>query len=81
MVLPAPFLQCKPHHTPGGSGLLADTTRTDEEFRKAFDVEVDGWLPVFPEVFLPPLTGEVLADVVRRKGATAGSWMVGDGGT
>ena len=35
MVLPAPFLQCKPHLTPGGSGVLADPARIDEEFRKA----------------------------------------------
>ena len=38
LVLPAPFLQCKPHLTPGGSGVLADLARIDEEFRKA-------WLP------------------------------------
>ena len=38
-----------------------------EEFGK----EVDGWLPLLPEVHLPWLTGQVLADVVRRKGATA----------
>ena len=38
-----------------------------------FDREVDGWLPLFPEVHLPWLTGQVLADVVQRKGATAGS--------
>ena len=37
---PAPFLQCKPHFTPGGSGVLADPARIDEEFRKA-------WLPNF----------------------------------
>ena len=35
--------------------------------------EVEGWLPLFPEVSLPRLTGEMLADVFRRKGATAGS--------
>ena len=40
LVLPAPFLQCKPHLTPGGSGVLADPARIDEEFRKA-------WLPYF----------------------------------
>ena len=40
MVPPAPFLQCKPHLTPGGSGVLADPAWTDEEFRKA-------WLPCF----------------------------------
>ena len=71
LVHPAPFLQCKPHLTPGGSGVLADPARIDEEFRKAwpgfpyfcrsgqreasleeFDVEVEGWLPLLPEVQL-----------------------------
>ena len=37
-----------------------------------FDREVDGWLPILPEIHLPRLTGQVLADVERRKGATAG---------
>ena len=32
-----------------------------------------GWLTLLPEVHLPRLTGQVLADVVQRKGATAGS--------
>ena len=45
-----------------------------------FALEVDGWLPVLPVVSLPRLTGQMLADVVQRKGATAGSldgweWM------
>ena len=40
LFLPAPFLQCKPHLTPGGSGVLADPAKIDEEFRKA-------WLPYF----------------------------------
>ena len=40
LVPPSPFLQCKPHLTPGGSGVLADPARIDEEFRKA-------WLPYF----------------------------------
>ena len=40
LVPPAPFLQCKPHLTPGGSGELADPARIDEEIRKA-------WLPYF----------------------------------
>ena len=91
LVLPAPFLQCKPRLTPGGSGVLADPARIDEEFRKAwlpffcrsgqrdtsleeFDGEVDWWLPLLPEVHLPQLTGQVLADAVQRKGATAGSF-------
>ena len=34
------FLFCKPHLTPGGSGVLADPARIDEEFRKA-------WIPYF----------------------------------
>ena len=40
LVLPAPFLLCQPHLTPGGSGVLADPARIDEEFRNA-------WLPYF----------------------------------
>ena len=38
LVPPAPFLQCKPHLTLDGSGLLADPAKIDQEFRKA-------WLP------------------------------------
>ena len=30
-------------------------------------------LPLLPEVALPRLTGQMLYDVVQRKGATAGS--------
>ena len=40
MVRPAPFQQCDPTLTPGGSGVLADPARIDEEIRKA-------WLPYF----------------------------------
>ena len=40
LVLPAPFLQCQPHLTLGGSGVLADAAKIDEEFRKS-------WLPYF----------------------------------
>ena len=40
MVPPASFLQCKLHLTPGGSGVLADPARIDEEFRKV-------WRPYF----------------------------------
>ena len=89
LVLPSPFLQCKPQFAPGGSGVLADPARIDEEFRKAwlpyfcrslqsdtsleeFNEEVDGWLPLLPEVHLPPLTGNDLLQVVRGKTATAG---------
>ena len=89
---PAPLLQCKPHLTPGGCGVLADVARIDEEFRK-------GWLPYFcrsgqkrdtnleefneevggcgyhfyQRVAVPRLTGQMLADVVQREGATADS--------
>ena len=31
-----------------------------------FTQEVEGWLPLLPEVSLPQLTGEVLAEVVHR---------------
>ena len=37
-----------------------------------FDPEVEGWLPLLPELALPRLTGQMLADVVQREGATAG---------
>ena len=40
LVPPPPFLQCSRDLTPGGSGVLADPARIDEEFRKA-------WLPYF----------------------------------
>ena len=90
LVLPAPFLQCEPHLTLGGSGVLADPAWIDEEFRKAwlpyfcrsghrdtsleeFDREVEGWLPLLLGVSLLRLTGQMLADFVQRKGATAGS--------
>ena len=36
-------------------------------------LEVDGGFCADPGGFEPRLTGEMLADVVRRKGATAGS--------
>ena len=81
LVLPAPFLQCQPHLTPGGSGVLADPAKIDEEFRKAWlpyfcrsgQRETSLELPLLPEVSLPRLTGQMLADVVQRKSATAGS--------
>ena len=90
LVPPAPFLQCEPRLTPGGSGVLSDPARIDEEFRNAwlpyfcrcgqretgleeFAREVDGWLPLLSEVHLTRLTGQMLAYVVQRKSATAGS--------
>ena len=89
LVPPAPFLQCEPHRTSDGSGVLSDPNLIDAEFRKAwlpyfcrsgqretsldeFGFEVDGWLPLLPEVHLPRLTGQLLADVVHRKGVSAG---------
>ena len=39
-----------------------------------------GWLLLSPVISLPRLTGEMLADVVRPKGATAGSLEGGAGG-
>ena len=47
--------------------LWAKETSLDE-----FGFEVDGWLPLLPEVHLPRLTGQMLADVVHRKGVSAG---------
>ena len=38
-----------------------------------FGFEVAGWLPLLPEVHLPMLTGQMLADVVLHKGVSAGS--------
>ena len=38
-----------------------------------FDDEVEGWLLLLPEVSLPCFTGQMLADVVQHKSATAGS--------
>ena len=87
LIPPAPFLQCEPHLTHGGFGVLADPDRIDKEFRKdwlpyfcrsgqreasleQFALEVEGWLPLLPVVSLP---GEMLADVVFRKSAAAGS--------
>ena len=38
-----------------------------------FDFEVEEWLPLLPEVSLPRFSGQMLADVVQRKGVSAGS--------
>ena len=86
LVPPAPFLKCDPGLTPGGSGVLADPERIDEEFRKA-------WLPYFcrsghREASVEEFDAEVkgwlpllpefdlpplTGDDVRLKTATAGS--------
>ena len=44
-----------------------------------FSFEVDGWLPLLPEIHLSRLTGQMLADVVHRKGVTAGGSLDGWG--
>ena len=81
---------CQPQLASGGSGVLADPAKIDEEFRKAwlpyfcrsgqrdtsleeFNLEVEGWLPLLLVLELPRFTGQMLADVVQHKGATAGS--------
>ena len=38
-----------------------------------FGFEVDGWLPILPEIHLPRLTGQMHADVVLHYGVSAGS--------
>ena len=67
--------------------MLSDPNQIDAEFRRLpyfgrsgqretsldeFGFEVDGWLPLLPEVHLPRLTGQMLADVVHRKSVSAG---------
>ena len=37
-----------------------------------FSFEVDGWLPLLPEVQHPRLTGQMLFDVVNHKSVSAG---------
>ena len=51
-----------------------------EASMEEFDAEVEGWLPLLPEMDLPPLTGADIAGVVWRKTATAGrldGWVGG----
>ena len=43
LVPPAAILQCKPHLTPGGSGVLADPARIDKEFEKGFALLLSLW--------------------------------------
>ena len=45
LVSPAPFLQCKPDLTPGGSGVLAGPARIDEEFRLLLSLWAKGYQP------------------------------------
>ena len=91
MVPSSLFFKCDPGLTPDGSGILSDPALIDEEFRKAwllyfsrsracllfsdFEREVEGWLPILEEVDLPTLSGEMLLEVVKKKGLTA--WRLG----
>ena len=79
----------EPHLTQDGSGVLSDPARIEEFRKAwlpyfcrsgqretsldEFNFEVDGWLPLLPGVHLLRLTGQMLASVVQREGATAGS--------
>ena len=59
------------------AGLMRNTERvgfpTSVALGKGSLVRLKGGSHFLPEVSLPRLTGEMLADVLRRKGATAGS--------
>ena len=95
LVPPAPFLQYKPDLTPSGvladparideefsKAWLPYFCRSGqrEASLEEFDREVEGWLPLLPEVSLPRLTGQLLADVVQRKSVSAGGlvgWVEG----
>ena len=50
LVPPAPFLQCKPHLTLGGSGVLADPAKIDDEVRKAWNSLL---LPLWAKSYQP----------------------------
>ena len=54
------------------ASLLLSLSAKDTSLEE-FDFEVEEWLPLLPEVSLPRLTGQMLADVVQRNSATAGS--------
>ena len=61
---PAAIFDCHPYFCRSGQR---------EASLEEFDREVEGWLPVLPEVHLHRLTGQMLADVVQRENVTAGS--------
>ena len=82
LVPPSPFLQCNPGETAGGSGVISDPALIDAKFRRLGCLISVGLLRVlliwmislwWLEVVgcLPPLTGDMLI-VVRRKKSTAG---------
>ena len=74
LVPPAPFLQCEPRLTPGGSGVLADPVelmRNSEKRGFPIFIVLGKMRPALRGIHR--LTGEMVADVVRRKGVTAGS--------
>ena len=77
LVPPPPFSRCDPHLTPGGSGWLPYFCRSGqrEASLEEFNEEVVGWLLLLSEIEIemPPLIGDDLFQVVRRKTATAGS--------
>ena len=52
------------------ASLLLSLSAKDTSLEE-FDFEVEEWLLLLPEVSLPRLTGQMLADVVQRKSATA----------
>ena len=87
LVLPAPFLQCQAHLLVflGFWRILPELMRNSEKPGFPTFVALGKGVPalrnslmrlkvgclLFPEVSLPDLTGEMLADVVRREGVTA----------
>ena len=89
LVPPAPFISCDPEDTVDGSGVLVEPHAIDEHLRKAwmpfcrgawesadldaFRAVAEDLTPLFDEVNLPPLSGDMLHDAVQRKKPTAGS--------
>ena len=76
LVSPAPFLQCDPLITSGGSGVLADPGRIGEEFRKA-------WLPYICKGGSHPCHGSLekcLLMFFGERPLLLVAWMVGVGG-
>ena len=55
------------------ASLLCRSGQKETSLEAIFLEEVEGWFLPLSVISLPRFTGEMLADVVRRKGATAGS--------